>query len=128
VERLLNFSTSPNVPPAVARGPINTFSHARDLITANFTDVVRPNADTLYSVAYLNLKNEPVVLKVPPIGDRYQVLPFLDAYTNVFFSIGTRTNDTNGGTYFIVGPTWQGKVPENMKDLEKLCYFTLKRL
>lgn len=38
--------------------------------------------------------------------------------TNVFFSIGTRTNDTTGGTYFIVGPTWQGKVPENMKEIK----------
>lgn len=118
MERLVKFSTSPNVPPGVARGPINTFSHARDLITANYTDVVRPNADTLYSIAYLDLKKEPVVLKVPPIGDRYQVLPFLDAYTNVFFSVGTRTNDTNGGTYFIVGPTWQGKVPEDMKEIK----------
>lgn len=92
--------------------------HARNLINASFTDVVRPNADTLYSLAYLDLRKESIVLRVPPISDRYHVLQFLDAYSNNFFYIGTRTNITSGGSYLITGPNWNGIVPSGMTQIK----------
>jgi hypothetical protein len=100
-KRFTDFSTSPNVPTGPTRGPVNTLVHARNLINASSTDVVRPNADTLYSLAYLDLRKESIVLRVPPISDRYHVLQFLDAYSNNFFYIGTRTNITSGGSYLM---------------------------
>jgi hypothetical protein len=115
MERQFNFMTSPNVPPGPGRGPANTISCARDLINASFTDVVTPNADTLYCQTQLDLKNEPVVLVVPPIpADRYFSFQFLDAYTNDYAYIGTRTTGSTGGTYLIAGPDWNGQVPEGM--------------
>src|SRR4029079_15639649 len=48
VIRTVDFTTSPNIPPGSGRGPINTINHFRDFPNANFTDVVRPNVDTLY--------------------------------------------------------------------------------
>jgi hypothetical protein len=61
-----------------------------------------------------DLKNEPVVLVVPPISDRYYTFEFLDAYTNDFAYIGTSETGSTGGTYLIAGPDWDGQVPEGM--------------
>ena len=57
MERQFNFVTSPNVPQGVGRGPANTISCVRELINASFTDVVTPNADTLYCQTQFDLKN-----------------------------------------------------------------------
>ena len=114
MERQFNYVTNPNIPPGVGRGPANSASCARDLVNASFTDVVKPNSDTLYCLTQLDLKKEPVVLVVPPITDRYYVFQFLDAYTNDFAYIGTRVSEPGGGTYLITGPEWNGQVPEGM--------------
>jgi hypothetical protein len=114
MERQFNFMTSPNVSPGPGRGPANTISCARELVNASFTDVVTPNADTLYCQTQFDLKNEPVVLVVPPIADRYYSFEFLDAYTNDYAYIGTRETGPTGGTYLIAGPDWNGQVPEGM--------------
>jgi len=117
MERQFNFLTSPNVPPGPGRGPANTISCARELINASFTDVVTPNADTLYCQTQFDLKNEPVVLVVPPIADRYYSFQFLDAYTNDYAYTGLRTTGSTGGTYLIAGPDWNGQVPKGMTEI-----------
>jgi hypothetical protein len=87
---------------------------ADSLVDASFTDVVSPNSDTLYCQVQFNLTNEPIVITVPPISDRYYSFEFLDAYTNVFSYIGTRATGSAGGTYLLAGPEWKGQVPEGM--------------
>jgi hypothetical protein len=67
MERSSNYFTSPNSPPVVGQGPANTISFARQIVNASFTNVVSPNADTLYGISWLDLKKEPLVLTVPPI-------------------------------------------------------------
>ena len=101
VVRLVDYSSSPNVPPGPGRGPINSFSSFPNYPTSNFTDIVSINVDTLYSFGLLDLQKEPVVLKVPPISGRYYTLQFIDAYSNNFLYIGSRLNDTTGGTYLL---------------------------
>jgi hypothetical protein len=118
VVRLVDYSSSPNVPAAPGRGPINTFSSFPNFPTSNFTDIVSINVDTLYSFGLLNLKKEPVVLQLPPISGRYYTLQFIDAYSNNFIYIGSRLNDTKGGTYLITGPNWKGEVPTGMKEIK----------
>ena len=93
--------------------PINTFKRFDNLVTPEFTEVVTPNVDTLYSIAWLDL-DKPLILSVPDTADRYYVIQFLDAYTNAFKNIGKRTTGTKAGTYLIVPPGWDGEVPENM--------------
>ena len=114
MERQFNFVTNPNVPPGPGRGPANTISCARELANASFTDIVSPNADTLFCYTQFDLKNEPVVLVVPPIADRYYTFQFLDAYTNDYAYVGTRETGSTGGTYLLAGPDWDGQVPEGM--------------
>jgi hypothetical protein len=110
--RAIQTAVPDNTKPGQA--PINQFSHQTKLSTANDRLVVRPNADTLYSDAWLDLAQEPLILHVPNVAGRYYLIPMLDAYSNVFASIGLRTTGTGEGNYAIVGPFWQGPVPENV--------------
>ena len=94
----------------MSRAP-NQFQHFARFPDASFTDVVSPNADTLYSLAWLDLKEEPVVLSVPDTDDRYYLLPMLDAWTNVFASPGKRTTGTQRASFAVCGPNWKGSLP-----------------
>ena len=66
-----DYFTNPNVPQGIGYGPSNEFHPARDLIKAGFKEVVRPNSDTLYHQAWLDLKNGPLILQVPIFLIRY---------------------------------------------------------
>lgn len=118
VIRTANFTTNPNIPHANGHGPLNTINHFREFPNASFTDIVRLNVDTLYSIAYLDLSREPLVLKIPSITDRYYSLQFINAYTNNFLYIGSRLNETAGGTFLITGPDWKGTIPLGVKQIE----------
>jgi hypothetical protein len=98
--------------------PVNHFKHMSNFPDASFRTVVRPNADTYYSTAMLDLTAEPMVLSVPNTKGRYHLFPMLDAYTNVFASPGTRTTGNEGGKFLISGPGWSGQVPEGMTRIE----------
>jgi hypothetical protein len=91
--------------------PPNTFTHLRAFPDHTFTDVVSPNADTLYSTAWLDLRAEPVVLSLPDLGDRYVTMPLLSAWTDVFAAPGSRTSGSAGGDFAIVGPGFTGELP-----------------
>lgn len=94
--------------------PVNTFKNLSEFPNASFRDVVRPNADTYYSTAWLDLRSGPLVLSVPDTRGRYYMLPMLDAWTNVFASPGKRTTGTGSGNFLIAGPKWTGQVPPGM--------------
>lgn len=113
--------TSTNVEKPVwnnAFAPKNQFGHFRSFPDATFKAVVKPNNDTYYSIAWLDLKADAQVLTVPDTKDRYYLLPMLDAYTNVFASPGKRTTGTKADTFLITGPDFKGQVPANMTELK----------
>ena len=91
--------------------PLNEFYHARSFPPAEFKTVVRPNFDTLFSSAWLDLTKGPVILSVPDTGGRYYLLPMLDMWTDVFASPGKRTTGTNAGNFAIVPQCWNGTLP-----------------
>ncbi len=94
-----------NVPsPIQMAAPVNQFAHVPSFPDPAIKVVVSPNADTLYSVAWLDVSKEPVVLHVPNTNGRYYLMPMLDAWTNVFASPGKRTTGTGEGNFAIVGP------------------------
>ena len=92
-------------------GPANLFSNFSAFPTADFKIVVRPNFDTLYSSAWLDLTAEPVIVSVPDTGGRYYLLPMMDMWTDVFASPGWRTTGTQAGNFLIAPPGWSGSVP-----------------
>ena len=95
-------------------GPENQLRRVRQFPDANFKDVVRPNVDTLYTTAFLSMKQGPWVFEMPLQSERYELMPFMDAWTNVFASPSTRTRKGNESVYLLVGPNWQGTVPAHM--------------
>ena len=97
--------------------PMNQFAHLSAFPDHTFTDVVSPNADTLYSFAWLDLSKEPIVLSVPDIKDRYYLMQMIGAWTDVFASPGSRTTGTGKGDFAIVGPGFKGKLPAGLKKI-----------
>src|SRR5580658_11061387 len=101
--------------PVGVHAPINQFANLRAYPNASFKDVTAPNADTLYSSAFLDLSKEPYVLSIPDAHGRYYLMPMLDGWTNVFQVPGKRTTGTGPQTYAITGPGWTGSLPSGVK-------------
>lgn len=93
----------------------NQLTHNANFPDHHFRNVVRPNVDTLYTIAWLNLSEQPQLLSVPDMGERYYISPLMDAWTNVFASVGTRTTGNKAGDYAIVGPNWSGDLPDTLE-------------
>jgi hypothetical protein len=92
------------------------FANLRKYPDASFKAVTAPNADTLYSSAFLDLTNEPYILSLPNELDRYYLMPMLSGWTDVFQVPGTRTTGTGAQTYAITGPEWKGTLPQGIEE------------
>src|SRR6266404_4494430 len=111
-----------NVEPGeeLGKGPMNMFNNVPAYPPANFTGVVRPNFDTLYSIAYLDMTKEPVVVSVPDTNGRYYLLPMLDMWSDVFASPGWRTTGTQAGHFLVTPPGWRPDLRDRFVDEFKL--------
>src|SRR5262249_49962593 len=104
--------------PEGTHAPMGQFVRMRQYPTAKFREVTAPNADTLYSTAWLDLTKEPFVLSLPDMGDRYFLMPMLSGWTDVFEVPGTRTTGNKAQVYAITGPNWKGELPPGVKQLK----------
>ncbi|MFO1419769.1 MAG: DUF1254 domain-containing protein [Candidatus Competibacteraceae bacterium] len=102
--------------PEGTHAPMGQFARLREYPSAAFRDVTAPNADTLYTIAWLDVSQEPWVLSLPDAQDRYYLFPMLDGWTEVFQVPGKRTTGTGPQTYAITGPGWKGTLPEGVKE------------
>lgn len=109
-----------NVEPGkmLLHGPANTFSNAPAFPPADFKSVVRPNFDTLYSSAFLDLTKEPMIVSVPDTNGRYYLLPMLDMWTDVFASPGWRTTGTKAQDFLIAPQRWNGAAPSGVTRID----------
>ena len=107
---------STNIEPgkAILGGPMNMFVNISEYPPADLRIIVRPNFDTLYSVAWLDLTKEPVIVSVPDTGGRYYLLQMLDMWTDVFASPGSRTTGTQAGNFIVVPPHWRPDLKDRL--------------
>jgi hypothetical protein len=103
--------------PKGTHAPLGQFAHMRAFSDASVRDVTAPNADTLYSSAWLDLSKEPYVLSLPDMEGRFYVFQMLDGWTNVFADPSQRTTGNKAQKYAIVGPGWHGQLPKDVKEL-----------
>jgi len=94
--------------PEDSRAPMGQFANMSSYPDARYHDVTAPNANTLYSNAWLDLSEEPYVLSLPEEQGRYYLMPMLSGWSNVFFAPGKRTTGTAPQRYVIAGPEWKG--------------------
>ncbi|KAI5121773.1 hypothetical protein M0805_009584 [Coniferiporia weirii] len=95
-------------------GTTNIIFPSLDLSTPGETTIVAPNVDTLYAIAWLDLREGPVVLSIPETDGRYHVFQLLDMYTNTFADIGSRTVGYSAGSYAVVHPGFDGTLPDDL--------------
>jgi hypothetical protein len=92
-------------------GAMNRINHRRAFPDPRSTAVVRPNADTLYSVVWFDVSTEPQVFSIPDSGGRYYMLQFMDLWTDTFATPGTRTTGNRAQTIVLADAQWNGAVP-----------------
>src|SRR5262249_59829661 len=78
--------------------------------------VTAPNADTLYTIVWLDVSKEPWVVSIPDMKGRFFLFPMLDGWTNVFEDPGKRTTGTKAQKFAITGPGWSGALPEGVTE------------
>lgn len=105
--------------PFVPYAPLNQFWNSRQLATAEYRDGGSPNNDTLYSIAWLDLAKEPLILSVPDVGDRYYTMEMASLDSDNFAYVGKRTTGTKAGHYAIIGPNWKGTLPAGVTELPR---------
>src|SRR6201981_745199 len=111
-------STSIEPGKEIGKGPMNMFVSVPTYPPADFKGVVRPNFDTLYSIAWLDLTKEPMIVSAPDTNGRYYLLPMLDMWTDVFASPGWRTTGTQAANFLITPPGWSGDTPTGMTRID----------
>lgn len=113
--------------------PVNTlYTEPQKFFAEPITMQTRPGAnavtagvnhDTLLTLGWLDLREEPLVLHVPEMNGRdasgrYYSVQFTDPSKNTIFAyVGKRTTGTQAGDYLISGPVWKGQAAGGMKQI-----------
>jgi hypothetical protein len=98
------------------KAPFNQIANAANVFTYKDTAVITPNSDTPYSVVWMDLRAEPLVLSVPPVDPkRYYSVMLCDGNTYNYGYIGTRATGSEAGDYMVVAPDWKGATPPAIK-------------
>ena len=102
--------------PEGSKAPMGQFARLRSYPAVDDHSVTAPNADTLYTLAWLDLTKEPWIVSLPDTKERYFLFPMLDGWTNVFQVPGKRTTGTKAQKYALTGPGWTGTLPAGVTE------------
>lgn len=94
--------------------PMGQFINVPKYPPADYRGVSAPNADTLYSLAWLDLA-EPQVFSHPDMGSRFYLFEVTDLWmSDSEKSPSKRTASGKAANYLFTGPGWSGTVPEGV--------------
>ena len=98
-------------PQGVVNVPLNTFFHVPRLSDHNDQYGGSPMRDAVYSLAWLDVSREPVVIHAPDSGARYVSIQLAEFYSDLFGYAGPSVNGGRAQTALVVGPAWEGETP-----------------
>ncbi len=97
------------------KAPFNDIDNEHRVYTYQDTTIVTPNSDTPYSMSWLDLRAEPIVISVPAVDrKRYYSVMLNDGNTFNYGYIGTRATGSDAGNYLVAGPRWKGETPKGI--------------
>src|SRR5881394_2201169 len=98
------------------KAPFNQINNEARVFTYKDTSVITPNSDTPYSILWLDLRAEPIVLSVPAVEKpRYFSVMLCDGNTFNYGYVGSRATGNEAGDYMVAGPDWKGETPAGIK-------------
>src|SRR5438270_4163161 len=98
------------------KAPFNEINNLHHVATYKDTAVITPNSDTPYSMCWLDLRAEPMVISVPAVPmERYYSVQLIDGNTYNYGYIGSRATGPEAGDYMVAGPDWKGEKPAGIK-------------
>jgi hypothetical protein len=98
------------------KAPFNQIHNEARVFTYKDTAIVTPNSDTPYSLLWMDLRAEPMVLSVPAVDkSRYYSVMLCDGNTFNYGYIGSRATGPEAGDYMVTGPDWKGETPAGIK-------------
>ena len=97
---------------------VNEFFVFERLITSEDDWVVTPNNDTIYLRGFLDLRAEPIILHIPPMGDRQYWVPVSDMWHDFDANLSWDTVGSQGGAFALAAPGWQGVLPEGVQRID----------
>lgn len=112
------WATSTQDPAVVPHGAVNEFWHASRLMDASYRGGGCPSTDSLYSMAWVDLGDEPFILSHPDMGERYFTFQLASFTSDNFGYIGQRTTGPGAGDFAIVGPHWDGELPPGVQRVQ----------
>ena len=101
-----------------AHAPVGQLVKLRAYPAVDNHSAAAPNADTLYTMVWLDVSKEPWVFSIPDMGDRFYIMPMLSGYNEVFFVAGTRATGGKAQKYVVTGPDWSGALPEGVTQVK----------
>lgn len=104
--------------PDEQHAPMGQMIKMREYLPIDNHCCAAPNADTLYTLAWLDVSEEPWVMTIPEIKDRYYIAPFLDGFSEVIKVISSINDGSKAQTLAITGPGWSGTLPEGVTQVE----------
>jgi len=111
---LMERDINPNAP---LNAPLNRFNIYPDLANPGSAIDFTPNNDTIYGLAWLDLRQGPVLMTIPQVPDRYWVVQATDWALNSLDYVGSRVG-SQAGTYAYVPPGWNGTLPDGVTRIE----------
>jgi hypothetical protein len=102
--------------PEGSKAPMGQFAKLRGYPAVDDHTVTAPNADTLYTIVWLDVSKEPWIVTAPDMKGRFFLLPILDGWTTVFADPGKRTTGTAAQKFAITGPGWTGTLPTGVTE------------
>jgi hypothetical protein len=112
------FTNTEKPQPETLQAPLNQIVNQTLYPPAKYKGVTAPNADTLYSVGFINVRQEPMVFSYPDMGTRYFLFPIYDEWTEILAAPGSRTAGGKAKNVLITGPSWTGDVPKDMMKIQ----------